>query len=57
MVVIVYETDHAGMSAPVGETEKGLRSRLALAAKIGFWVLTAALGLQLFTTAVYFAHL
>ena len=57
MVVMVYETDHAGMSAPVGETEKGLKSRRALTAKIGFWVLTIALGRQLFTTAVYFAHL
>jgi hypothetical protein len=43
--------------ASTGLGDSGLKERFVSFAKIGFWVFTALLALQIFLKAVYFAHL
>lgn len=53
----MYDTERSDAFASSELGGSGLKERFVSIAKMGFWVLTAVLALQIFLKAVYFAHL
>lgn len=53
----MYDNDSSDVMSSSNLGNSGLKEQFVSFAKIGFWVVTGLLALQIFMKAVYFAHL